>query len=166
MEDLEKFEKLGHRGQRLTGSNKKSNFIQGTHSEGNLSPETPADSSSSEISHDISPSTGADLLTETTTPSQSSSSMESISKGSDIEVSQFKSIAFKQGLKTKGRPKRKSKQITFNKTSLDRERSTKKAKHSTTSFKSMVQSHENTQDNIIIETSSTNICDTPTNNSN
>ena len=63
------------------------NDIQGTHSEGNLSPGTPVGSSSSEVSHDVSSSTGADLLTKTIT----SSSMESISKSSDVEESRFKS---------------------------------------------------------------------------
>ena len=45
-------------------------------------------------------------------------------------VSKFRSILFKEAVKTKGRPKRKTRQDTFNKTDLDRQPKSKKVKQS------------------------------------
>ena len=148
LEDLEKFEKSVRRGQRFRFSNNEDDSVivdttviadrPGSLSPDAVQSEAPASNSLPNTVSSVEAQSTS--LLGNSTPSEEQTSIQS-----RIETNtRFNSMTFKQGLKTKGRPKGMSKQVTFNKTALDRGKvSKKKSKKASESFKSLVQSVSN-----------------------
>ena len=132
LDDLNEFEKSVGRGLRYVKTT--SNFTPEGHSISHATRTTMNDEN--ETSPTSVDATGT-VSSKTVVETLNVTNVETASNSSHAEnANRFRSLSFKEGLKVKGRPKRKSKQVSFKRTSVD----LKKKKKPRNQFKKLVNS--------------------------